>query len=58
MRASDIGGCIVVEKPYQDLIDLALSRICDSEIRSEMASKLIAKIPDDGADSLAESILS
>lgn len=57
-QAGKIGGAIVVEKPYKDVIELALDRVCDPSIRAGMAENLIANIPDDGADSLAESILS
>ena len=56
-RAAETGGSIVVEQVDRELIGLALDRICNSEVRSEMAQKLVMNYTDDGADSLAESII-
>ena len=57
-RAAEKGGSIVVERADKEIIDLALDRICDSEVRSEMAQRLISGVFDDGAESLAESLIS
>ena len=46
-----------MEQVDRELIGLALDRICNSEVRSEMAQKLVMNYTDDGADSLAESII-
>ena len=57
-RASETGGAIVVEEANTDIIELALDRICDSDVRSEMAQRLVMNYSDDGADNLAESLVS
>jgi UDP:flavonoid glycosyltransferase YjiC (YdhE family) len=57
-RAAETGGAIVVEDVDRGLIQLALDRICDSDVRSEMAQRLVMSFSDDGADSLAESLIS
>ena len=56
-RASETGGAMVVEKADREIIELALERICDSKVRSEMAQKLVMSFADDGADSLADSLI-
>ena len=57
-KAADIGGAIVVEKADRGLLSLAIDRICNDDIRAEMAQRLVLNIPEDGADSLAESLIS
>jgi len=57
-RAAETGGAIVVEDVDTGLIQLSLDRICDSNVRSEMAQRLVMGFSDDGADSLAESLIS
>ena len=56
--AADKGGSILVERADKEIIDLALDRICDSDVRTEMARRLISGVLDDGAESLAESLIS
>ena len=56
--AADKGGSILVERADKEIIDLALDRICDSDVRTEMARRLISGVFDDGAESLAESLIS
>ena len=56
-RAAEGGGAILVEKADSGIIGLALDRICDPDVRSEMAERLVMSISDDGAESLAESLL-
>ena len=36
-RASETGGAMVIEEADREIIELALERICDSRVRSEMA---------------------
>ena len=57
-RASETGGAIVVEKADKGIIGLALDRICDEDVRAEMAQRLVMNYADDGAEKLAESIIS
>ena len=48
---------MVVEMADREIIELALERICDSKVRSEMAQRLVMSYADDGADSLADSLI-
>ena len=57
-RASETGGAMVVEDGDREIIELALDRICDSKVRSEMAQQLVMNLSDDGADFLADSLIS
>ncbi len=57
-KASETGGAIVVEKADRGIIGLALDRICDDDVRAEMAQRLVMNYADDGAEKLAESIVS
>ena len=57
-KAADIGGAIVVERADSGLLGVAIDRICNADIRAEMAQRLVLNIPEDGADSLAESLIS
>ena len=56
-RAAETGGAMVVEEAGREIIELALERICDSKVRSEMAQRLVMSYADDGADSLADSLI-
>lgn len=57
-QAAERGGAILVEKADRGIIGLALDRICDPDVRSEMAERLVMNVSDDGGESLAESLLS
>ena len=57
-KAAERGGSILVERADKDIIGLALDRICDPDVRSSMAERLVMGVSDDGAESLAESLLS
>jgi UDP:flavonoid glycosyltransferase YjiC (YdhE family) len=57
-KASETGGAIVVEKADKGIIGLALDRICDDDVRAEMAQRLVMNYADDGAEKLAVSIIS
>ena len=57
-KASEIGGAIVVESADKGLVGLAMDRICDDDVRAEMAQRLVMNYADDGADSLAENLIS
>jgi len=57
-RASQTGGAIVVEKIDKEIIGLALDRICDDDVRAEMAQSLVMSHADDGAEYLADNIIS
>lgn len=57
-KASETGGAIVVEKADKGIIGLALDRICDEDVRAEMAQRLVMNYADDGAEKFAESIIS
>ena len=57
-KAAERGGSIMVEKADKGIIGLALDRICDPDVRSDMAERLVMSVSDDGAESLAESLLS
>ena len=48
----------MVEKADKGIIGLALDRICDEDVRAEMAQRLVMNYADDGAEKLAESIIS
>ena len=48
---------MIVEEADREIIDLALERICDSKVRSKMAQQLVMSFADDGADSLADNLL-
>ena len=56
-KASETGGAMVVEEAGKEIIELALERICDSKVRSEMAERLVMNFADDGADLLAEGLI-
>ena len=56
-KAAERGGSIIVEKADREMVKLAIDRISDPEVRSEMAQRLVMGISDDGADSLAESLI-
>ena len=58
MKAAERGGAILVEEPDRGIISLALDRINDPGVRSQMAERLIVNVSDDGAESLAKSLLS
>ena len=55
--ASKIGGSIVVEEVDKAIIGLALDRICDDQVRADMAQKLVMNYADDGAEILADRLL-
>ena len=57
-RASEIGGSIVVENIDKSMIEVAMDRICDEDVRSEMAQRLVNNYADDGAETLAENLIS
>ncbi len=57
-KASETGGAIVVEKADRGIIGLALDRICDEDVRADMAQKLVKNYADDGAEKFAQSIIS
>lgn len=57
-KASETGGAIMVERADKGIIGLALDRICDEDVRAEMAQRLVMNYADDGAEKLAESIVS
>jgi hypothetical protein len=57
-KAAERGGSILVERADRGIIGLALERICDPDVRSSMAERLVMGVSDDGAESLAESLLS
>ncbi len=57
-KASETGGAIVVGNADKGIIGLALDRICDDDVRAEMAQRLVMNYADDGAEKLAESIVS
>ena len=57
-KAAEGGGAIIVEQVDRDMIELALDRICDGDVRAEMAQRLVQNSVDDGAKYLAESLIS
>ncbi len=57
-KAAETGGAIVVEEADREIMELALDRICDDDVRAGMAQRLVMNYVDDGADSLAEEIFS
>ena len=57
-RPRKLEGAIMVERADKGIIGLALVRICDEDVRSEIAQRIVMNYADDGAEKLAESIVS
>ena len=56
-KAAETGGAILIEKVEKRIIDFALDRICDPDVRLEMSHSLSLNFSEDGPESLANSII-
>ena len=57
-KACETGGAINIERVTRESVAAALDDICDGDNRAEMAQRLVVRRTEDGAVSLAKSLLS